>query len=437
MVLDPQNSKKQYLNFKEQFKKRTKKLSKVNSDYLLSYLEDMEVGNNTANKKPLSYIRLKTIKIRIMFVMQQFQKRYKVNDITQVPEKTAQKFFKEMSEGIIKKSDGKPYKSTKDYLRVFKAFWHWYERVEGRKGNRVLDITKYIDVKDGELPDFVYLDESQLRLILDHAKYDYKVMIWFIYDTGIRFPKECLNVKCKDITKDNGFTYINIKDESAKTFGRKFKMHLSKELVWQYIERKKLKDEDYLFTIDQRNFNQYIKRLSERVLGKAISQGGKRYNEISGYDLRHSSVGRFRSFLTPQIMMFKYGWKNLDMYNRYAKKLGWIDTSDEEDLVHDTTKSDMQNQIENLTIKLATQEDEINLFKKKIQDIWNETMIQQHIMIETLFPDIEDPKEIKNIIEQKRKQLGMPTISEEIESRKQQLEETQKAVYKKLSKNTT
>ena len=34
-----------------------------------------------------------------------------------------------MRTGVIKTRSGTAYKSTKDYVKVFKTFWHWYEKI--------------------------------------------------------------------------------------------------------------------------------------------------------------------------------------------------------------------------------------------------------------------------------------------------------------------
>jgi len=67
-------------------------------------------------------------------------------------------------------------------------------------------------------PKWVYLDEEQVTKLADNAKYEYKVLIWFLLDTGIRFPSELINIKVSDI--QNNFKELNIKN-----FWKKNKTH--------------------------------------------------------------------------------------------------------------------------------------------------------------------------------------------------------------------
>lgn len=381
MKIDPYKNKQKFESWYNKVKDSgVVGITKKNSDILIKYLEDMKSGKNTAQRKPVSYIRLVSLQNRMLFIIRNFEKRYKINDITKTPEDIALKFFNGMNEGIIKKSNGKPYKSSIDYVRVFKSFFHWYMRVEGRNGERIFDITTYISVDKNDNPEFVYFTEKEFKKIVDNAKYDYKVLYWFLYDTGIRFPTECINIRVSDITSDEKNIYCDITDEVAKTIGRKIKLHYSGDILKEYIKRKKLSSNDRIFKIDHRVANQYTKRLGERLFDSKMTLGKKSFNQLTGYDFRHSSACKYLPALSPQVMMYRFGWKNMDMIHYYTKLLGMKDTSHKEDLLIDTTKSDLQKEIETLKRDYSMLEDEVKLlkvFRDKWEQIYNSSKLKK------------------------------------------------------------
>jgi len=75
-----------------------------------------------------------------------------------------------MRSGEIKTRENKVYKSVQDYAKNFKAFWHWHQKVNRKKGIDIPDITVDLDTS-GTKPDWVYLNEEQIRELCDKAKY--------------------------------------------------------------------------------------------------------------------------------------------------------------------------------------------------------------------------------------------------------------------------
>ena len=108
-------------------------------------------------------------------------------------------------------------------------------KVSKKKSIRVNDITEDLDTRR-EKPKWVYLDEEQVRKLAYNSKYDYKVLMMFLFDTGIRAPTELMNVKVSDLSQD--CKELNIKDEISKTFGRRIKLMLCSELVKRYIKER-------------------------------------------------------------------------------------------------------------------------------------------------------------------------------------------------------
>ncbi len=346
MKIDPYNHKERYLKWKENLKNKILSLSDENSQTILNYLEDMENGLNVANgskKGARSYIRLNTLKIRLIFLANQFQERYDIKSIIKINERQLHNFFTGMRNGIITKQNGEPYKSVVDYVKIFKAFWHWHQKVNRKDGIKISDITIDLDTSR-EKPEWVYLTEEEVKKLADNAKYKYRVLIMFIFDTGIRSPTELVNIRISDIYND--FKELHIRDEISKTFGRKIKLMICPKMLKEYVKINKLSSEDRLFPINPKLTNLYLKRLAKRVLGDKKSPAGQRYSELTMYDFRHCSccywLPRYKS---ESALKFRFGWKKSDKIHYYSELLGMRDTISEEDLLIDVTKTEIEKRL--------------------------------------------------------------------------------------------
>jgi len=147
MKIDPYNHKERYLKWKENLNGKFLDLNKENSQILLAYLEDMENGINISNvskKGSRSYIRLNTLKTRLVFLAKQLEERYD-KSLLDITERQLHEFFTGMRNGTIKKKNGEAYRAVVDYVKIFKAFWHWYQKVNRKKGVKIIDITADLD----------------------------------------------------------------------------------------------------------------------------------------------------------------------------------------------------------------------------------------------------------------------------------------------------
>lgn len=346
MKIDPYQHKEKYLAWKASVNGRIPNVSEENSKIILDYLIDMENGLNVASgsrKGARSYIRLNNLKQRIIFLVKLFEKKYNLTNITQVSERTLHEFFTGMGNGTIKRLDGLAYKSPSDYVKIFKAFWHWHQKINRKKGIEVQDITIDLDTSHDK-PEWVYLTEDQVKRLVDNATYEYKVLMMFLYDSGIRAPTELINIKVSDFYND--FKELNIRDEISKTFGRRIKLMLCSDLIKRYILTQNLKSEDYLFTKYPKAMNQYLKRLAKRILGDAVSPAGQKYSQLTMYDFRHCSccywLPRYKS---ESALKFRFGWKKSDKIHYYSEMLGMRDTIAEDDLLVDLTKTEIENRL--------------------------------------------------------------------------------------------
>jgi len=221
MKIDPYKHKEKYLNWKEKINDRIPDINEENSNILLQYLGDMENGLNVAQgskKGARSYINLNAVRYRLLFLCNKFESRYPKIRLTELAEGQLHSFFTEMRNGTITKQDGEIYKSVADYVKAFKAFWHWHQKVNRKKGIRIEDTTTDLDTSK-EKPQWVYLDNDQIKQLCDNAKYEYKVLMTFLFDTGIRAPTELINIKVSDLIQD--CKELHIREEISKTFGRR------------------------------------------------------------------------------------------------------------------------------------------------------------------------------------------------------------------------
>jgi integrase len=249
-----------------------------------------------------------------------------------------------MKNGTIKKMDGGIYSSVDTYAGVFKSFWHWHQKTSKKKGIEIQDITSDLDTKQ-EKPDWVYLTEEQIKKLAENSKFECKVLIYFLFDTGIRAPTELVNIRISDFF--NEYKEVNIREEASKTFGRRIKLMLSVDLIKEYISLKKLKSEDQLFNISPGAVNRYLQSVSLKLFGDEKSPAGANYSELTMYDLRHCSccywLPRYKS---ESALKYRFGWKKSDKIHYYSELLGMRDTISEEDMLIDITKTELEKRLE-------------------------------------------------------------------------------------------
>ena len=361
-TVDPHNEKGKYENWKKNGKQLN--TSKANINLISEYLEDMEHGHNVSGyvMGGRSFSRLNALRVRLPKIAGFYEKLYN-KPLVECTRKEITNLFHQIRNGAIKKLDGKDYKSTDDFVKDFKAFWHWYMKRERRlyedtkdekdkkkrKGSIVLDVTDDISEMDKKEPKFVYFTIDQLQKLLDNSKFKYKVLMLFMFDSIVRSPSELSNIKVSDITdiKNSNKLELNIREEISKTFKRTIKLMLSHKLIKRYIKENKLKPNDYLFKITPRLVNEYLKRTAKKVLGDGMTKGGKPYSQLTMYDFRHSGIcywlGKYKSEIA---MRYRSGHKDSEMINWYSKNfIGMQDSIVEEDLEDVETRTELQKQL--------------------------------------------------------------------------------------------
>lgn len=384
MKIDPYNHKERYKAWKESIKDQIPNLSKDNSDIILHYLNDMENGLNVSlksQKGARSYTRLNTLKEKMFFFAKRFKKIYCLEDVTKITEEQIILFFSKMRRGEIVRNDGKTYLSINYFVKVFKAFWHWHQTVNRKKGIEIKDITVDLDGR-GEKPKWVYLTEEQIRKLCLNARFDYRVLIMFLFDTGIRAPTELVNIKVSDLYDD--CKELLIRDEISKTFGRKIKLLLCTQYLKDYIEERALKGDDYLFPIKPATVNKYLQRLTTRVLGEEESLAGEKYSKITMYDFRHCSccfwLPRYKS---ESALKFRFGWKKSDKIHYYSELLGMRDTITQDDLILSEERTELEQNLEKSQINKKIMDDRMKSVEEKI-DKFTETIVKLDKLLERI-----------------------------------------------------
>ena len=378
MKLDPYNHKERYLRWKEEIKEAgcVEGISKANSDLTIKYVYDMEIGINVSAKSvkgPRSFIRLNNLKQRMIFMSKRFEEYYGIDDLTKLTETQVVGYFAKLRTGEIRKMNGGVYKSVIDFVQVFKSFWHWHMKINKKQGIKIIDITEELDCTKDK-PEWVYLTESQVRKMCDNGKHKYKVLIMFLFDTGIRAPTELMNIKVSDFYND--FKELSIRNEIAKkgSFGRKIKLMLCPSLIKDFIEEKGFEKDDYVFQICPTVVNRYLKRLAERLFGNEKTLAGQKYSDITMYDFRHCSccywLPRYKS---ESALKFRFGWKKSDKIHYYSEMLGMRDTISEDDMLIDVTKTELENRL------LKTEKD-YEILKEELDAIRKQSEIMQRLV---------------------------------------------------------
>jgi len=346
MKIDPYNHKERYLKWKKSVENGIPNINKENSEIILKYLNDMEIGVNISSvsvKGARGYNRLNTLKDKLIFFSKKFNTSFNLGCIREIKEEQLFQFFSNMEKGIIKRQDGNNFIGVHTYVKIFKAFWHWHQKIERKQGREIKDITLDLNTKANK-PKWVYLTEKQVKHLYEKAGDKYRILIMFLFDTGIRAPTELINIKVEDLF--NNYTELQIREEISKTFGRRIKLMICSKIIKDYVEENGLKPKDQLFPINPTVVNRYLKNLAVKVLGKGISEAGDSYSKLSMYDFRHCSccywLPRYKS---ESALKYRFGWKKSDQIHYYSELLGMKDTISEEDLLLDITKTEIEKRL--------------------------------------------------------------------------------------------
>lgn len=340
-------------------------ISETSSDIIMSYLTEMSVGINISSKNckgPRSPRRLNDLKDRLIIFSKWLNERYGMNNIGAVTEAQLFLLFHDLKNGIIKTQRGEAYKSLDTLAKAFKAFWHWWMKANRKKNIIIEDITQDLDARC-EKPDWVYLSEEQCFQLAESASFEYRVLIHFLLDTGLRPPLELLPLKVSDVSEENGVINLNIRIHKKGSFSRKIKLINSGKLLKEYIKATKKKPNDFLFQINPDVVNRNLKKLALKLFGDEITLAGHKISQLTMYDLRHNACCYWiKRYPSESGIKYRFGWKKSDKIHYYSELLGMQDTITEGDILLDITKTELEN-------KMKKVEQENLLLKEKIENM--------------------------------------------------------------------
>lgn len=391
-IIDPNNTEKKFNKWK-----KTKVIDGVSDrDYniIIEFLENMADGINCSKVKrgPRSYARLNNLKSHIPQIARWIKKYYD-KDLIDVNEEEAIRLFNNLKKGEIKKQNGERYRSWDDYAKDFKSFWNWWVRYSKKKlGKKIDNIAVDIDSNGDSKPKFNYIDFDGYKSLRDEAKTDYVDLIDFLMDAGIRAPKELSNVMVDDISKipNSDKLMLSIRDETSKTFGRKIKLMLCSDRILKRIKRLKLKKGDYLFSFNPIIVNRYLSRLGYKVLkigeriryeenvkGK-IKIAYRIKNGLTLYDFRHISACYWiTKYKSESALRYRFGWRTYKMIEYYTEFMGMKDTIQDDDLLSDIDKTQLEKELEKQKQITSLMEERLRQIELKVSHEENLKLISK------------------------------------------------------------
>lgn len=340
------------------------KLTKENSKLFLQYLSDMEQGLNVSMKNKKGARDTKTLnrlrgKVKSILIMLQDAG---IKDISKATEKQVVEFF----------SNWKKNHSS-DYAKRFKALWHWYMKVNRKKGVVILDITEEIDTS-GDKTKFVWITKEDFDNYRKFFSEDEQLILLFCFDSIIRSPTELLSLKVENIFQNSKReVWVDIPDEISKTFGRKFNLLYCGEQMLKYTEGRKAEED--LFQINHLTLTDKMQRIAKQVFAEKKSLGGEYYKNITLYDLRHSGAIHFRQLFAKtgqslDILRHRGGWTDFDMINEYTRLLGLDGYVEKEKLLLEEDKTKIQKEFEAYKIQAKKEVAEMRSYiNQKILEI--------------------------------------------------------------------
>ncbi len=381
MKLDVFGHQQRYERWKEAVQEEGENgLTKKNSDILIKYIFDMEIGSNISRKSKKggrSYPRLNNLRQRLAQIMIMLQER-KANDITKISEKKISELFNDMRKGVVKTQKGEKYKSAQDYVKIFKSFWNWWIKVNRKKRIIIPNIAEDLDSSKDEQSEFVYIEKKDfMEKYLPHFTKEEQLIQLFVYDSLIRSPTELKSLQTKNVFKKSKDCWINIPDEIAKVMGRQMNLIYCGEEIIKYIEEKKKKPEDYLFEFSHLMLHKKMQKVAKQIWGDQVShpKAKGRYKDITLYALRHSGAIALRikihenpEALSIDTLRERGGWKNYRMLDYYTKFIGLSGEIKKDRLLLEEDKTNLEKEIK---IMKENQQNEMQEFNKKLNMVVN------------------------------------------------------------------
>jgi len=354
---DPLKKNQLYASWKNRNKDGIEGISKANSDMILRFLSDMEEGLNTAKqskKGPRSKARILALAYHLKMIARLIEERHNKNLEDLDNRRQIHNLFEDFKKGVFKTKKGQPFQSVDDFIRDFVCFWNWNVRVIDEDNEEIDEENKRIEIENSKLPKskkkplkekiyvmdvvkylarspkkntFVHTTYEELQEVLPALSEDDQTVTLFLFDSIIRSPLEFSNIFFDDITfYEDGVCEVNVRDEIAKTYGRKFELVLCVDKLKSYIRRHKLKPGQRLFPhYNYTIFNKILQNAYVTTFGNKMTKGGKPFSNITGYSLRHSGscYFRFETNVSTDKIRLRGGWSDMRRLDYYTKVVGY------------------------------------------------------------------------------------------------------------------
>ncbi|MBM4103135.1 MAG: site-specific integrase [Planctomycetes bacterium] len=358
---DPYHHKERWDAWKAQNMNAIKGISKYNSDLILAFLSDMEIGKNVSpvsRKGERSVVRLNSLRGKMIFFAEYFNK-----NLDLLAKDDVHKLIFDMRSGTLKRKDGKAYLAVGEYVKDFKAFWGWLRRTGRTQNDIALDLRR----SDGHKPSWVYLTEDEFKTLANQANSDYRALIWLMYDTGMRVT-EAYSIRISDFSND--FTQLDIRKEYAKTFGRIIKLKLCSSFIREFVKYHNLGPNDFIFIKEPAAFNKYLRNMAKNLFGASDSPARKSYDKMRLYDIRHNACCYWlKRYPTVTGLMYRMGWSEEKEVRYYSEFLGQADAIDDENMVTTEEKTKYEKRIELLEKDREKTNELVKELIKKIADM--------------------------------------------------------------------
>ena len=377
MKVDVYGHKNRYENWKKEVLESGEEgLSMENSDLLVRYILDMEIGANVSKgsrKGPRQPSRLNNLRQRLTQIMKMLQERG-FNDLSKLQrkyfwdlEQTLAKIWTGMAKGDIKTYKGEPYKSVDTYQGIFSAFWHWWMKVNRKKQKSLPDITEDWGSQSSQ-PVFVWFTKEELEKMLPYFSKEDQTVLLFMFDSIVRAPTELLSLRVHDIFQEGDEVWVKVREEISKTFERVFNLAYSGSAILEYVKRNELNPNDYLFKFSPPIMIRKLQKVAEQVFGNRMSKAGEYYKKMTLYDFRHSGTIHFRPRVSnPDKLRHRGGWSGLKMVNYYTKLLGMTGKIERGELLVEEDKTRLETEVIQLRTELESMrkvERDLELMKK-------------------------------------------------------------------------
>lgn len=352
-------------------------ISRDASELLTKYVLDLYSGKNLARgtrRGQRSFIHLVNVRIRLQKLIGMMEK-FSNKNLLDFTEDDALMVFNNMRNGIILNVYGNPFTDVCSYAKKFVAFWRWILKTQKEKN--LPNIVESLDTTADKKPKWSFFTLKDVEAMAEVAPDQYyRTLIFFLIDSGIRAPKELMNVRVKDFSEVQGtnLLFLTVREETSKTFGRKIKLMISSDHIKKFIEKYNLKNEDFLFSRDYMTMTRTVARMGHRILGIGTILNQKRgkiiiKKGISMYDFRHNSCCHYLPiYKSENQMKYRYGWTNGEMIHYYSEFIGMRDTISEDDMLIDTTKTEIQQQLEKEKQRVALLEEQLNAQRKEMEE---------------------------------------------------------------------